>query len=224
MYSMHRVKTQWLLRLGIVAVIGTGCFIAHALLVGIQSIDVNFEPAPFNQGKEYDYNAHYGTIFTAYKNRAHVAQEIKPEERNLFAPFVIQKQPKEPFAIKQIVFEPFVFMYMGFIERKTSEFVAQINWASKTYFVHTGDTIKEWTISKITKDEVVAVDASGESIELPLQKKVFSKKPFARVKIYRSAAERKITIGDTVEGYKVLDITRDTVILTSNSGVLTVDK
>jgi hypothetical protein len=115
-------------------------------------------------------------------------------------------------------------MYMGFIEKSSAEYIAQINWASKTYFVRKGDKIKEWSISEVDKEKVVVESKSGEVIALPLQQKVLSEKPFARVYIYSTDSDKKITIGDEVEGHKVLDITKDTVILTSDSGVITINK
>jgi sRNA-binding protein len=222
--STLKINKQWLLIVSLCAFSITCFFVVRALFANRYSVDVTFTPAPFNESNELNYATRFGSVADDYKTRAANAEKIKPEGRNLFSEYEIQQIPKEPFEIQKIVFEPFVFMYMGFIEKSTAEFIAQINWASQTYFVRKGDAIKEWVILEITKDRVIARDTNGEEMELPLQQKVLSKKPFAQIKIYRTGNERKITVGDTVEGHKVLDITRDTVILTSDSGVITVYK
>jgi hypothetical protein len=199
-------------------------FLLHALYVAARGIDVDFEPAGFDPSKETDHAARFSTLNERYKEQNGSLSADETAVRNIFEPFQEESEPAEPIVLRDIVFEPFVFMYMGFIERSAAEYIAQINWSSQTYFVREGDTFKEWTVTKVTKEKVVLINPTGEDIELPLQQKVFSKKPFARVLINRTGKEQKITIGDTVEGYKVLDITRDTVILSSNSGSLTITK
>lgn len=199
-------------------------FIAHTVYVTSRSIDVDFEPAAFDASKETDFAKRFRSLDERYTRPIGDLSLGSAEDRNIFEPFREAEVPAELFVITEIVFEPFVFMYMGFIERSSAEFIAQINWASQTYFVREGETFKEWTATKVTKEKVMVMHQNGEDMELPLQQKVFSKKPFARIILSSTGEEKKITIGDSVEGYKVLDITRDTVILSSNSGSIEITK
>lgn len=219
---MNKITIRWFFILSVCTVAIS--FIAHTAYVVSRSIDVDFEPAAFDASKETDFAKRFHTIDERYTRNTGDPSMVDAGGRNIFEPFREKEVPSELFMITEIVFEPFVFMYMGFIERSSAEFIAQINWASQTYFVREGETFKEWTATQVTKEKVMVIHQNGEDMELPLQQKVFSKKPFARVVVSSTGKEQKITIGDTVEGYKVLDITRDTVILSSNSGSIEITK
>ncbi|MBU1863515.1 MAG: hypothetical protein KKH94_07640 [Candidatus Omnitrophica bacterium] len=185
--------------------------------------DFQFTALPFDETKEMNYVKHYNVLPRMYKERNQLARTYSIT-RNFFSPVQKSKAPAAPFYIKEIVFAPFVFIYMGHIEKSSSEIIAQINWGARTHFVREGDALKDWTVMQIKKENVIIMHRNGKEKMLPLHKRVFSEKPYAVVNTYVTEKEVKIYIGDEIEGGKVLDITKDTVIITANSGIITIKK
>lgn len=204
------------------------CCIALAFVVAtvqsLASADRPFLVTEFDQNKERIMGNQSFDLIQKLATRSTQAKELLSAHRNIFTQFRQKVIKAEPFSIKEIVYEPFVFMYMGFIERSASEVIAQINWSSQTYFVRVRETIQDWTVMQITSEKVELLSTQGERIVLPIQEKIMSSKPYARVFLFSTEEEQKITIGDTVEGHKVLDITSDAVILTTDSGPLSIYK
>ena len=187
---------------------------------GLRALE--FTPSPFNEAKEINYVKQLGTVADNYRQQARLRDQYSIS-RNFFAPR-IKKKETIPFYLKDIVYEPLFFMYMGHIEKSPSELIAQINWGGRTYFVRTGEYIKEWRVRRIEKERVFVLNKDGDEIELSIHKRLFSKKPYAIIKMQSTNEEFKINIGDEVKGYKVLDITKDTVILSINSKTISITK
>ena len=185
--------------------------------------ELEFTPTPFNEAKEVNYVKQLRAVSDNYKQQAQL-RDIYPITRNYFAPYIKDKKEVAPFYIKDIVYEPLFFMYRGHIEKSPSELIAQINWGNRTYFVRKDESIKEWRVTNIEKEQVVVINDSKEEIALPLNKRIFQKKPYAIIGIQSTKDEFKINIGDEVKGYKVLDITKDTVILSINSKTISIAK
>ncbi len=185
--------------------------------------DLEFTPFPFNEAKEVNYVKYLRSLPDDYKQSSRLIGQY-PISRNFFAPLVKEEKDMVPFYLKDVVYEPLFFMYMGHIEKRPSEYIAQINWADETYFVRKGESIKEWKVKSISKDNVTVENAKKEEIELPLYKRIFSKKPYAIIIIRKTKKELKINVDDVVEGYKVLDITKDTVVLSIDSKAVTITK
>ena len=115
-------------------------------------------------------------------------------------------------------------MYKGHIEKSSGVMIAQINWGERTFFVQEGDAMKEWRVSAVNKERVIVHGSEGEELILPLNQQVFSTKPYAIFGFFANDNEMKVKVGDTIEGYKVLDITQAAVILYKDSMTITVSK
>ena len=196
----------------------TNSFLKNAWLKNLE-----FEISPFDETKEIAYVDLYEALPTMHEDRDQLVERY-PMERNFFAPVVKRKEPKNPFVIQEIVFEPLSFMYMGHIERGPSDFIGQINWGDRTYFVKAGDMMQEWTVKEVAKERVIIVNKDGSETELPLYKQIFSEKPYAVVRKYGTQKVSKINIGDTLEQYTVVDITKNSVVLSSDSRTITLNK
>lgn len=178
---------------------------------------------PFDDALEKDYRNNFVTLVEDYRAAIQpLQQEIRM--RNIFSPpLPVVKEP-DPIIIKEIVFEPLYLMYMGHIEKVPGEYVAQINWNKETYFLKEGQTVNAWIVMSINPQEVIVMNEQGEETHLPLQKRIFSRQPYAIVRIVMTKEEKKIELGDTVAEYKVLDITKDSVVLSSDKGTITITK
>jgi thiol-disulfide isomerase/thioredoxin len=74
---------------------------------------------------------------------------------------------KTPFAGSE-------FAYNGYLEMAGEDLIAQINYGATTYFVRKGDTIKEYEVVSIGKDEVVLEGKGGRLVmefKKPVRKK-----------------------------------------------------
>jgi len=87
----------------------TNSFLKNAWLKNLE-----FEISPFDETKEIAYVDLYEALPTMHEDRDQLVERY-PMERNFFAPVVKRKEPKNPFVIQEIVFEPLSFMYMGHI-------------------------------------------------------------------------------------------------------------
>ena len=224
MYFVKKHNSTWIGMLILFLGLSFGTAAVRTLLVHVRTYEEEFSPPPFDPGHESDYVERYSGLLERYYDRGKTADTIAVTGRNIFQPLTGTTAAEKPFTVNDIVFEPFVFIYMGFIEKSPDEVIAQINWNDETYFVEKGEALREWTVTDIKRDSVTAVNAQGESITMPLQQRILSDKPYAIVTVPATGEARKIAAGDTVEGYKVLDITRDTVILATDSGPLTINK
>ena len=81
-----------------------------------------------------------------------------------------------------------------------------------------------WTVWRITKERVFARNESGDETELFLRKQMFAKKPYASIELRDTQEIMEVSVGDSVRGDKILDITKEAVILKINSKTLTVYK
>jgi hypothetical protein len=179
-------------------------------------------PRPFNTSLERNYGTKFKSIPQFYKTQVHSKKPLYIT-RNIFTP-LFDRDKKLPFYLKEIMFEPLFFMYKGHIEKSPGVMIAQINWGEKTYFVQKGDRMQNWTILNIEKEHVIVKSDKGEELTLHVHKQTFSKNPYAVFKMFASENEVKVKVGDQLEGYKVLDIRQDAVILSKDSQTISVTK
>ena len=77
------------------------------------------------------------------------------------------------FSFDEVIVVPFPIKYMGMF-RIGDKLNAQINWASKTYFVSEQDKIKNYTVNKISSEEVEVEDAGGEKFIIPYKQQIYN--------------------------------------------------
>ncbi len=171
---------------------------------------------PFDATHELAASAELAETLDAYeailargeKNEA-VARDIflKPD----FTP------PAQPFFLKSIQFGEMALVYRGRIRKPSGEVIAQVNWGGRTHFVREGDRIKEWLVSKVDDSLIEVRKEQGESMTLRYQVVEKSAEPTATLVGATSGAEREVAKGDFIEGYKVLEISSNTVVLSGAS-------
>ncbi len=186
----------------------------------VNAENIDFEVRPFDASKEKDYAGQYEMLLKKISAKS----DVLPVKA-LFS--VLRNDKKEngtDLYVKKIVFKPFLFKYMGYVEKDNNEVIAQINFNKKTYFVKSGDFFEKWFVASIAKNEVVVIGPDGEEMRLPIRKNVFSKKPYAVLGKHSSPNIFKVFVGEDVDKYKVLDIRDDAVILKTDSETLTLNK
>ena len=188
-----------------------------------QKHDEMFSPIAFDKKKEPLFSEKYESLKESYENRVLLPEKYS-FSRNLFAPVSEEKEPEAPFIVRDIVYEPLFFTYMGHIEKGPMELIAQINSNKKTFFIKEGERMQGWTVWRITKERVFARNESGDETELFLRKQMFAKKPYASIELRDTQEIMEVSVGDSVRGDKILDITKEAVILKINSKTLTVYK
>jgi len=85
------------------------------------------------------------------------------------------------------------FVYNGYVEVAGEDLTAQINYGGATYFVQKGDTIKEYEVVSVDKDEVV-LESQGGRLVMEFKKPVRKEKSVSPAANEKSAdAGEKIT-------------------------------
>lgn len=104
------------------------------------------------------------------------------------------------------------FMYIGFIQKQDGTMIGQINWSGKTYFAKKGEKFKDYKVLEINSKIIRAENKDGQ-LTLDYKKAVKSKELIA--KLYNSMDDKTFEVkkGEEINGYKVLDIKADSVIL-----------
>lgn len=119
-----------------------------------------------------------------------------------------------PDKLKIVSITPVIlpFTYNGFIQRADGSIIGQINWAGKTYFVKKGEKFKDYKVLEISSRLIKAETKEGQFI-LEYKKPVKGKELIA--KLYSMMDEKTFEVkkNDEVNGYKVLDITANSVVL-----------
>jgi hypothetical protein len=104
------------------------------------------------------------------------------------------------------------FIYVGFIQKQDGTMIGQVNWSGKTYFAKKGEKFKDYKVLEINSKLIKAENKEGKLI-MEYKKPVKSKELIA--KLYSSMDDKTFEVkkGDEINGYKVLDIKADSVIL-----------
>lgn len=176
----------------------------------------------FSQAKETDYKSHFAGLFNGLRpGKEKISDHL---QRDIFQQYREEKKIVYPMKIKEIVFNPQSFMYMGNIEKSPGEFIAQINWKDSTSFVREGDRLDEWTVVQIRKAEVKLINAKGRELLLPTRMRVRAYEPHVVLISNKTGKEYLLHQGDMAEGYKILDISQSMVILKSQIETFTLKK
>jgi hypothetical protein len=165
-----------------------------------------------------EYGARLSTLRGASVDRAW--------DRDPFSPIRERVVPVHPFQIKEIIVDPFFIVYMGSMQRQSEDLIAQINWRDETFFVREGERMKTWTIATVSPERVIAVNEEGEEVVLALMKKAPSRPAEARLFSFATEKTHMAKAEDVIEGYKIIDIKKDTVILRqlSSDKIITITK
>ncbi|MBU4488444.1 MAG: hypothetical protein KKI13_05200 [Candidatus Omnitrophica bacterium] len=127
----------------------------------------------------------------------------------------IGAQPTEhDFTLKTIGRVPLPVVYRGFIELP-NKLIGQINWKDSTRFVEKGSSLNGYKILTISKEKIGAVDEQGVKWDFVLNKPVPSDK--LNAVLYDKISKKTYTVeaSSVIDGYKVIDIQPDCVILLS---------
>ncbi|MFC2149542.1 hypothetical protein ACFLQ8_02460 [Candidatus Auribacterota bacterium] len=131
--------------------------------------------------------------------------------------------------------QPVKLLFKGYIQLPDGSYSVQINWARKTDFKKVGEKIRGYKIvdfqqrlfeeksptgivKQINKSIVEIRKGENKPIVLEKGKLITEKELFAKLfdkKLFKNVT---VHVGSTGDGYKVLDITEDEVILSPPSG------
>ena len=136
-----------------------------------------------------------------FDNNMFIKPEAPPE---VFTP--------EKLKIISISFAPLPFMYNGFIARSDGTIIGQINWSGKTYFVKKGDKFKDYKVIEINS-KILKIENKDGQITLDYKKQANGKELVAKLHNSMSDKEYDVKKGDDIGGYKIVDITIDSVVL-----------
>lgn len=161
-----------------------------------------------------DASGAYSALIESIKSPFAVSRYQQLLDRNLFvrpeAPPVVFTPDK--LKVVSIGATNLPFMYTGFIQKQDGTMIGQINWSGKTYFAKKGEKFKDYKILEINSKQVRAENKDGQ-LTLEFKKPVKSKELIG--KLYSSMDDKTFEVkkGDEINGYKVLDIKADSVIL-----------
>jgi hypothetical protein len=173
-------------------------------------------PAPQNdqndrgmEGPSYsDIIERLRSPFPASRYNGLVARNIflKPEKpQAVFSPDSLTLVSVQPVRLP--------FMYNGFIQTPDGSIIGQITWSGKTYFAKKSGKFKDYKVIEIDKKKMTVEDKDGERLILNYKKPVAGTELIA--KLYNSMDNNTYEIRkeEEINGYKVLDIKIDSVIL-----------
>ena len=131
---------------------------------------------------------------------------VKPEK----APIVFSPDSLKLVSVQPI---PLPFMYNGFIQTASGTIIGQITWSAKTYFVKKGGKFKDYKVVDVDKKAMTVENKDGQLLVLDYKKPVKGIELIAR--LYNSMDDKTYEVrkGDEINGYKILDIKTDSVIL-----------
>jgi uncharacterized membrane protein len=161
-----------------------------------------------------DASGAYSALIERAKSPFAVSRYQQLFDRNLFvrpeAPPVVFTPDK--LKIVSIGATNLPFIYTGFIQKQDGTMIAQINWSGKTYFAKKGEKFKDYKVLEINSKQVRAENKDGQ-LTMEFKKPVKSKELIG--KLYSSMDDKTFEVkkGDEINGYKVLDIKADSVIL-----------
>jgi hypothetical protein len=156
----------------------------------------------------------YSALIESVKSPFAAARYQQLLDRNLFmrpeAPPVVFTPDK--LKVVSIGATNLPFMYTGFIQKQDGTMIGQINWSGKTYFAKKGEKFKDYKVIEINSKQIRAENKDGQ-LTMEFKKPVKSKELIG--KLYSSMDDKTFEVkkGDEINGYKVLDIKADSVIL-----------
>ncbi len=172
------------------------------------------EEGPGAPAAEQEVDNPYLVIIEQLKSPYPISRYKTLFDRNIFI-----KQEARPIAftpdnLTLLSAEPvnLPFMYKGYIQTPMGAIIAQINWGGKTYFVKKGDRFKDFRVMEIDK-KMVRIEGKEGQLILDFKKPVKGKEFIAKLSNSLNSKISEVRKGDEIYGYKILDITPNSVIL-----------
>jgi len=141
-------------------------------------------------------------------------------------PFSRKKTFKVDLPFKLIKVEPIPYevIYMGYIEMPDGSQVGQFNVEERTKFVRVGDIINGSELLNITREKAKLVDPEGGLVELKSGRVSFYDVFQAQIENKDKNEQVWVKPNEEAWGYKVLDITEDSVIIYINNSSIILRK
>lgn len=156
----------------------------------------------------------YSEIIKMLKSPFPISKYQKLINRNIFMPPERETIVFSPEILKITSIERvnLPFIYNGFIQTSNGALIAQISWEGKTYFVKNGGKIKDYMVTEIGKN-AIKIEREGEELFLEFKKPAKGTELVAT--LYNSMDNKTYEVHkeDEINGYKILDIKSDAVIL-----------
>ena len=172
----------------------------------ITGVKFNFPPEKIEGVKEYnDLIARLKQIDSFSKYEIYLV-------RNGFLKYIKPVPEIPPFELKAVRKKYLDVEYKGFIE-SLSGTVAQLKVKNRSYFVKEGDEIDGYAVKKVRNDYMLIKDMAGVEYRLPLGEKILSNDYEAALYVSKTHKTVKVKLGDIVNGFKVLDISPENVVL-----------
>ncbi len=172
----------------------------------IAGVKFNLPPEKIEGVKEYnDLIARLKRLDSFSKYEIYLA-------RNGFLKYIKPVPEIPPFELKAVRKKYLDVEYRGFIE-SLSGTVAQLKVKNRSYFVKEGDEIDGYTVKKVCNDYMLIKDGAGVEYILPLGEKILSNDYEAALYVSKTHKTVKVKLGDIVNGFKVLDISPENVVL-----------
>lgn len=177
------------------------------------AIELNKEEVS-EQSEGLDDTASYASILKQLKTPFDISRYQELFTRNIF---VKPEKPVEVFTpenLKLISVERVTlpFMYKGYIQTASGGIIGQVNWGEKTYFIKKGEKFKDYKVIEIQR-ALLTVEGNEGQLILQLGKPVKGKEFL--IKLYNELDGKiyELRKGDEISGYKILDITLDSVVI-----------
>lgn len=149
-------------------------------------------------------------------------------KRNIFVPFKDDEKKqdinKPVFELLDISYKPLAFQYQGRIVYPNGQIVAQINANNKSYLIKIGSNLGNYKVEQLDKDSVTLKTKQGESVNIKYLETAFSDELMAKIKDSISGNIETVYKNSNIYGYQVLDIERDSVVLSKSGQHLRLQK
>lgn len=166
------------------------------------------------QSEGLDEAANYAFIINQLKAPFNISRYQELFTRNIF---VKPEKPIEvltPESLKLVAVERVTlpFIYNGYIETPNGTIIGQVNWAEKTYFVKKGEKFKDYKVIEIQQKRLIVEGKEGQLV-LEFKKPGKGKEFIIKLCNELDGKIYELRKGDEISGYKILDITSDSVVI-----------
>ena len=184
-----------------------GIYIKDKTIKG-QMAELKFNSPP----KDIEGIKEYEDLAAQLKQLDNFSKYEESITRNGFLKFIEPPPEIPPFELKAVRKMYLNVEYRGFIE-SSSGTVGQLKVSGRSHFVKKGDEVGGYTIEKVRNDYLLIKDKNGIEYRLPLGKKILSDNYEAALYVTKTHKTVKVKLGDVVNGFKVLDISPNNVVL-----------
>ena len=167
------------------------------------------------------------------KQRVDEQLELKAK-RNIFAPKKKQKtltavddlEDSDEVVLRLVKtgFKSLGLNYRGQMFYKDGTLVAQVNYKKKTYLVSKGSKFKGNQVTDLSKEMITIKTYKGKEVTIPFRKIVFTDERIAEIQECNSLKTAVLSMNSKFLGYKVLDISEDSVIVSKHGQHLKLQK